>query len=205
MASAERLFDGIALAFVGAVTAVLASFAAPMDVTPAATSDMTEKQRLDIRIGDTAPSISLPMYPRGTFNLDDHQGKTVVLYFYPGDGTPVCTQQAQLFRDRLAEFKRAGAEIYGVSPDSLDSHAAFAKQYSLPFPLLADTDGSARLAFGMPDGSSEIQGRMTYVIDKDGVVRAIIDETEDMDAHVDAVLTAVQSLAGNGRSVASAQ
>jgi len=153
--------------------------------------------RLDVKVGDKAPDFTLPMYPgNADFTLSDHLGRdTVVLYFYPGDDTPVCTKQAQLFRDHLADFEAAGAKIYGVSADSLDSHKAFALKYGLPFPLLADTDGRVRELFGMPDGQRDIQGRATYIIDGDGVVRHTILEADDMPRHVTEALDWVQRLA----------
>jgi peroxiredoxin Q/BCP len=198
----KRLFGFLFLAVFGVVGAGLSALATPAEPSDATAS--VPASRMDVKVGDRAPEFTLPMYPQGNFTLGDQGQQTLVLYFYPGDGTPQCTQQALAFRDNLAAFQDAGAVVYGVSPDSLASHAAFTKQYGLPFPLLVDADGNVRLLYGMPDGTDQIQGRMTYVIDKDGVVRAVISEHKDMARHVEEVLTAVKSVAAQDRQRAAA-
>ena len=194
----KRLFSFILAALLGVVSAGIFTLTAPA----ADESAPPALDRADIKVGDQAPAFSLPMYPQGTFHLGDEGNQTLVLYFYPGDGTPQCTKQALAFRDHLADFQQAGAVIYGVSPDSLDSHAAFTKQYNLPYPLLVDADGRVRMLYGMPDSKAEIQGRMTYVIDKTGTVRAVVGELQDMDRHVSQVLAAVQQVASSSPQTA---
>jgi peroxiredoxin Q/BCP len=164
---------------------------------PALTSgdEQLTMERSDVKVGEAAPDFSLPMYPKGTFTLSEHLGETVVLYFYPGDDTPVCTRQAVAFRDLIDDFEAAGAKIYGVSADSYESHAAFAKKYNLPFPLMVDDGGAVREMYGQPDGADEVQGRITYIIDRDGIVRHTIQEEEDMPRHVTEALEWAQKLA----------
>ena len=99
--------------------------------------------------------------------------KTVVLFFYPKNGTAVCTKEACSFRDAYEDFFQAGAVVIGVSSDSLESHQAFASGHRLPFLLVADTDGRLRKAFGVRKTLGFLPGRVTYVIDKAGVVRHI--------------------------------
>ncbi len=152
-----------------------------------------------VKIGDQAPDFSLPGYPHQEFILETYRGQqAVVLYFYPKDDTPDCTVQACAFRDTAEEFLRNGAVIVGVSRDDLSAHALFADELELPFALLSDADGQVRRAFGNPDGSTDLVSRITYVIDKQGVVREIIDgrQTSDLNDHVIRSLGKVRELAG---------
>ena len=104
--------------------------------------------------------------------------KPVVIYFYPKDNTRVCTEQACTFRDQYEDFKALGAEVIGISSDSLKSHIAFAKEYKLPFILLSDFDKKIRKLFGVPnDYLGLVPGRATYVADKNGIVQFIFDST----------------------------
>jgi peroxiredoxin Q/BCP len=152
-------------------------------ITTTSSQDMV-MDRVDVKVDEMAPDFSLPMYPAGTFKLSDHRGETVVLYFYPGDDTPVCTKQALEFRQSMDDFRAANAVVVGVSADSYDSHEAFAKKHGLPMPLLVDEGGAVREMFGMPNDAEEVQGRITYIIDGEGKVRHTILEEEDMPRHV---------------------
>ncbi len=146
-----------------------------------------------IRVGDPAPDIPLTMADGTTIRLGDYRGQSaVVLFFYPKDGTPICTQEACAFRDSFADFRAAGAEVIGVNSDSAASHRAFATKHSLPFPLVADTDGSVRKAFGAPSILGFVPGRTTYVIDKEGIVRTVFTANFAADAHVREALAALQ-------------
>jgi peroxiredoxin Q/BCP len=169
---------------------------------PQAVSDDAESNmdRVDVEVGEAAPDFSLPAYPKGTFTLSEHLGETVILYFYPGDDTPVCTKQALEFRESMDDFKAANAVVVGVSADSYDSHEAFAKKHGLPMPLLVDEGGAVREMYGMPDGSDEVQGRITYIIDRDGIVRHTILEEEDMPRHVTEALEVAQELAAGTKA-----
>lgn len=102
-----------------------------------------------LTIGAPAPTFTLLDDAGNTVDLAALRGQTVVLYFYPKDDTPGCTTQACGFRDRYAEVTDANALVYGISPDSVASHAQFKKKISLPFPLLADTDHTVCEAYGV--------------------------------------------------------
>ena len=102
-----------------------------------------------LTIGSPAPTFTLLDDAGNTVDLAALRGQTVVLYFYPKDDTPGCTTQACGFRDRYAEVTDANAVVYGISPDSVASHAKFKKKFSLPFPLLADTDHAVCEAYGV--------------------------------------------------------
>jgi hypothetical protein len=99
----------------------------------------------------------------------------VVLFFYPKDGSAICTKEACAFRDAYGQFAEAGAVVIGVSGDSAERHSAFAARLNLPFYLVSDADGSIRKAFGVPKTLGLLSGRVTYVIDKEGVVTRIRD------------------------------
>lgn len=99
--------------------------------------------------------------------------KNVVLYFYPKDETPGCTREACSFRDSYQELTNLGAEVLGVSGQSIESHKSFATHYGLPFILLSDEDNAVRKLYGVPSSLGILPGRVTYIIDKQGVVRHI--------------------------------
>jgi peroxiredoxin Q/BCP len=114
-----------------------------------------------------------------------------VVYFYPKDDTSVCTKQACSFRDQFAKFEGAGAVIIGISDDSVASHAAFAAKYGLPFLLLSDRGGRVRKLFGVAKRFGILPGRVTFVIDRDGVVRHIYSGLGESDKHVAEALGAL--------------
>jgi thioredoxin-dependent peroxiredoxin len=127
-----------------------------------------------VRVGDVAPDFTLPDQSGTSVRLRDLLGrKTVVLYFYPKDGTPGCTIEARAFRDSYDAFTAAGAEVIGVSADSVASHRRFASHHQLPFLLLSDRDGAVRKLYGVEQTLGILPGRVTYVIDRTGVVRHV--------------------------------
>jgi peroxiredoxin Q/BCP len=131
-----------------------------------------------LKIGDKIPSFTSIDSKGDSFDIIEYIGKPLVIYFYPKDDTPGCTIQACTFRDKYEDFKALGAEVIGISSDSLKSHQKFASRYKLPFILLSDFDKKIRTQFGVPnDFLGLIPGRATYVIDKKGVVRLIFDST----------------------------
>jgi len=149
-----------------------------------------------IQVGDQAPSFTAQAHNGQQISLADYRGKqVVVLYFYPKDGTPVCTKEACAFRDAYEDFVRAGAVVIGVSSDSLDRHQDFARGHQLPFLLLADEDNSLRKAFGVPKTLGLLAGRVTYVIDREGVVRHVFNSQFSADQHVAEALQIVTRLA----------
>lgn len=148
-----------------------------------------------IQTGDRAPAFTAQAHNGQQVSLADYQGKNVVvLYFYPKDDTPACTKEACAFRDAYEDFVQAGAVVIGVSSDSLDRHQAFASGHRLPFLLLADEGGSLRKAFGVPKTLGIMPGRVTYVIDKAGIVRHVFDSQFAADRHVTEALEIVRKL-----------
>jgi peroxiredoxin Q/BCP len=120
-------------------------------------------------VGDQAPDFELDG-TGGRFRLSDHRGERVVLLFYPGDNTPVCTRQFCSYRDDADGFDSLGAAVVGISSQSLDSHAAFTAEHGLGVPLLADEGGAVAKAYG---AHAPLVGtrRAVIVIDEEGVVR----------------------------------
>jgi len=148
-----------------------------------------------VKVGDKAPDFSLPSQNGETVKLSDFLGeKVVVLYFYPKDDTPGCTKESCAFRDSYQVFQENGAEVIGISSDSTNSHQQFANKYNLPFTLLSDTKSEVRNLFGVPPTLFILPGRVTYIIDKEGVVRHIFDSQLNFQGHVDEALKTVRSL-----------
>jgi peroxiredoxin Q/BCP len=146
-----------------------------------------------IQVGDRAPDFSATTQDGQRVCLNDSLGKrALILFFYPKDGTPLCTKEACAFRDSYDKFLAAGAEVLGVSSDSDQSHRHFRDQHHLPFPLICDTDGSVRTAFGVAKSLGLIPGRVTYVIDESGIVRLIFRAQFASDRHVERALAAVR-------------
>ena len=141
---------------------------------------------MGIKIGDKAPDFSLPDQTGKMVRLKDFQGKkSVVLYFYPKDDTPGCTKESCTFRDHYEVFKEAGAEVIGISSDSTDSHQQFASKYRLPFLLLSDEGGKIRKLYGVGSTLGVLPGRVTYIIDKNGIIRHIFSSQFSPMKHVD--------------------
>ena len=152
--------------------------------------------------GQPAPDFTLPSSTGGEISLSEYRGsKSVVLYFYPKDDTPGCTKEACSFRDSTAEFEKLGAQVLGVSRDSLGSHEKFAAKYQLAFPLLSDADGVVAEAYGVWREKNmygkKTMGivRTTVIIGKDGVIRKIYPKVK-VDGHSGEVLDLLKSLDG---------
>ena len=124
------------------------------------------------QVGQPAPLFSLPDQNGKVHSLDEYKGRWVVLYFYPKDDTPGCTQEACTFRDDLHKLTALGAQVIGVSVDDSASHAEFARKYHLPFPLLADKEGRIAASYGalMNLGLIRFARRYTFLIDPQGKV-----------------------------------
>lgn len=149
-----------------------------------------------VQIGDRAPDFTATAHDGQEIHLADfHDKQVVVLYFYPKDETPGCTQQACAFRDAYEDFVQAGAVVIGVSSDSSASHQAFASGHRLPFLLLTDSGGSLRKAFGVPKTLGLLPGRVTYVIDRQGIVRHVFNSQFQSERHVSEALKIVRQLA----------
>jgi len=145
-----------------------------------------------LAVGDHAPDFSATTHDGKKIGLADFLGKrALVLFFYPKDGTPICTQEACAFRDSYEQFIAAGADVIGVSGDTEETHRTFAGQYKLSFPLISDADGSLRRAFAVPKTMGLFPGRVTYVIDHAGIIRKIFSAQFASDEHVRQALIAV--------------
>ena len=133
-----------------------------------------------LKVGDKAPDFSLKDKDGNTVALSDFLGKRVVIYFYPKDNTPGCTRQACAFAGAYAEFERRGAQVIGISKDSVASHVKFAEKYSLPFILLSDPERQAIEAYGVWQ-EKKMCGkvgmgvvRSSFIIDEQGVIAAVM-------------------------------
>ena len=149
-----------------------------------------------IGVGDRFPSFSLPDQNNQPFVLDDALGKgPVVLFFYPKDDTAGCTREVCSFRDASADFVSAGAVVAGISSDGSASHAQFAAKHELGYPLLADVGGKLRKQVGVPRSLlGLVEGRVTYVLDREGTVRHCFDSMVGATKHVAEALGTVRAL-----------
>lgn len=148
-----------------------------------------------IQVGDKAPDFTLPSQAGEQVRLSDRLGeRIVVLYFYPKDETVGCTKEACAFRDSYEVFAEAGAEVIGVSSDSVDKHAAFAGHHELPFTLLSDQSGQVRKSYAVPATLGLLPGRVTYVIDRAGTVRHVFSSQTNIGRHVNDALDVVKKL-----------
>lgn len=151
-----------------------------------------------IRVGDVAPEVCGLTQKGEPFSLKDYRNKkAVVLFFYPKNNTAVCTAEACAFRDAFEDFVAAGAVVVGVSSDSQHSHKEFAQQQRLPFILLADPENTLRYLYGVPKTLFILPGRVTYVIDRQGIVRHIFNAQLASQKHVDEALRIVKNLAAS--------
>ena len=138
-----------------------------------------------LEIGQPAPDFSLRTTTGDTFRLSEQRGHHVVLYFYPKDDTPGCTTQACSFRDQYEDFQDLGAEVVGISSDSEKSHQKFTQKHRLPFQLLADTSGAVRKLYEVPRAMlGLLPGRVTFVIDKEGIIQYIFNSLSGTTDHV---------------------
>ena len=148
-----------------------------------------------IKVGDAAPEFDLTDAAGKRVRLSDFRGKrNVVLYFYPKDDTPGCTKEACSFRDSYQSFTDAGAEVIGVSSDNGASHQKFTEKFQLPFTLVSDTGGSVRKRYGVPATLGLLPGRVTFVIDRDGIVRHVFNSQLQATKHVDEALGVIKRL-----------
>ncbi len=149
-----------------------------------------------LAVGDKAPAFKTTDQDGEAVSLGDFKGKKLVLYFYPKDDTPGCTKEACSFRDGWSKFRKRGVAVLGVSTDDEKSHRKFIDKFSLPFPLLADTDKAIVKAYGVW-GERSMYGRkymgtnrVTYLIDEKGKIAAVWPKVKP-DGHADEILEAV--------------
>jgi len=153
---------------------------------------------MSLAIGDRAPDFRLPALRGGEVGLSDFFGKkNVVLFFYPKDETLGCTAEACSFRDAYKDFLEAGAEVIGISSDSIESHAKFAEHHHLPMQLLADVGGRVRAQYGVKASLGLFDGRETFIIDKQGIVRHVFRSQVQVRRHVAESLDVLKQLQGS--------
>ncbi len=154
-----------------------------------------ETKSHNLKVGDKAPDFSLKSGSGETVSLADFKGKkSVVLFFYPKDETSVCTKEACAFRDQFQVFKDLGAEVIGVSSDSEQSHKGFAEHHKLPYTLLSDEGGQLRKTYGVPSTMGIIPGRVTYVIDKEGIVKHVFNSQMEGEKHVTEAIATLKKI-----------
>lgn len=147
-----------------------------------------------LKVGDRAPDFTLKSQDGALVSLADLRSKgSVVVYFYPKDKTPGCTAEAGAFRHSYQKFVELGAEVVGVSSDSVESHKSFAADCSLPFKILSDEGGKVRKSFGVPSSMGLFPGRVTYVIDREGVVRHVFASQLQATRHAEEAMKALGS------------
>jgi peroxiredoxin Q/BCP len=149
-----------------------------------------------VKVGSTIPAFSLPDQHGEIFHMSSVLGKhNLVIYFYPKDDSPGCTKQACSFRDQYEDFVDADAVVIGISSDDIESHKAFAKKHDLNFTLLSDENGEIRRMFGVPTSlMGMIEGRTTYVVNKEGKVTYIFNSQLQAEKHITEALQALQAI-----------
>ena len=148
-----------------------------------------------VAAGSLAPNFTLPSQSGKMVSLRDFFGKKpVILFFYPNDDTPGCTKEACAFRERHEDFRELNAEVIGISSDSVELHRSFAAEHELPFTLLSDEGGKVRKLYGASSTFGLFPGRVTYVLDEEGVVRHIFSSQLGVEKHVEEALEALRSM-----------
>jgi thioredoxin-dependent peroxiredoxin len=148
-----------------------------------------------LAIGDKAPLFSLPDQDGKVFNLADHIGKSnIVLFFYPKDESYGCTKEACSFRDSYEVFTEMGAEVIGISSDDVKSHKSFASNHKLQFTLLSDTKRTVAKLYDVGRTFGVVGGRVTYIIDRSGVVRGIYNSQLNYLDHIEESLEVLKKL-----------
>lgn len=141
---------------------------------------------MSIKTGDKCPIFKVQLSENKTFDLSDLIGKkNIVIYFYPKDFTPGCTKEACAFRDNYEAFQELNCEVIGISGDSGDSHDKFAEKHDLPYILIPDSDKKIQKLFGVPKSLfGLIPGRVSYIVDENGIVRGVYNSLTDPFGHI---------------------
>ena len=148
---------------------------------------------MKLKLGDKIPSFSLKDQ-NDNLRSSDNLNKPLVLFFYPKDDTPGCTIEACGFRDKYDLFKILGAEVWGISNGNSKSHLHFANKNKLQYPLLCDTQNILRRKFGVPKTLGFIEGRVTYIIDSNGLIIHIFEDLLNGPAHIKEAIRALKKL-----------
>lgn len=148
-----------------------------------------------LKVQEIAPDFALTDQSGHVVRLSDVLKKSAaVIFFYPKDYTPGCTQQSCSFRDNYDAFAAHNAQIIGISADSFESHRGFAKTHNLPYPLLSDPEGMVAKLYGVNKMFGMLPGRVSFVIDKSGVIRCAISSQFNIQSHIDKTLEAVKGM-----------
>jgi thioredoxin-dependent peroxiredoxin len=148
-----------------------------------------------LNIGEKAPDFTLQTATGESFSLSQAlQKNNVVLYFYPKDDTRGCTAQACSFRDQYDIFRENNAEVVGISSDNVETHQQFSAKHQLPFTLLSDPKGEVRKLYRVPRTLGIVPGRVTYLIDKQGIIRYSFNSQLKPLEHVAGTLEVLKSL-----------
>ena len=148
---------------------------------------------MKLKIGDQIPLFSLKDQ-NGNIRTSNKLKKSLVLFFYPKDDTPGCTIEACGFRDKYDLFKILGAEVWGISNGSIKSHLGFANKNKLQYPLLCDQNNILRKQFGVPKKLGFIEGRVTYIINSEGIIKHIFEDLLNGPAHIKEAIIALKKL-----------
>ncbi len=140
-----------------------------------------------LAVGAAAPELTAEAADGKPVTLSSLRGKPVVVYFYPKDGTPGCTKEACAFRDVWSRYEQAGVAVLGVSRDDAASHRKFAAEHKLPFPLVADPDGTAQRAWGVPSFLGSYDKRVSFLVGADGKIAHVWPDV-DPGVHASEVL-----------------
>lgn len=153
-------------------------------------------QTSKLKIGDRIPDFVLKDQNDTDFNITDFRGKQIlVIYFYPKDDTPGCTTEACSFRDEYEVFTDMNVKVIGISSDDVASHKKFAEKYNLPFTLLADVDKKVRKLFGVPKSFlGMVPGRVTYIVDKEGILVHIFNSMTDAKKHISESISIIKKM-----------
>ena len=155
---------------------------------------MVSETKDSVDVESVAPNFTLRSQLGEKVSLTDFVGnKPVVLFFYPKDDTPGCTEEVCTFRDEFEEFGKLDAEVVGISSDTVASHERFVAKHDLPFALLSDEGSRVRTLYGVPSTLGLFPGRVTYVIDEEGVVRHVFSSQLGVERHVEEALRALRS------------
>ena len=153
---------------------------------------------MTLRVGEKAPEFDVVSSSGKSLKLRDFAGKkNVVLYFYPGDFTPICTKETCGFRDMMGELESADTEVIGVSVDSNESHEKFAAEYKVPFALVSDADRKLAKSYGATSLLGNLlgkSGRATFLIDKNGMIAGVFQAELSAAKHVDGIKAAIKKL-----------